>query len=278
MKKLHLWLSIPLGLIISIICLTGAIMVFQQEILEITNKERYFIPQAEGERLDNESLIAAVNRQMVSDTVKSIEVYNDPVRAARATLASGRKNYVYVNPYTAQITGYYNAREGFFHQVMLLHRWLMLPDRAVGRSIVGISTIFMIFIMITGIARWLKHRSYRLRLNGNFFVKVFSLHRILGIYAALILILCALSGLMWSFEWYRSGVTSLLGISMREVYVIHTGAWGGMVTKWATFIASLIGASLPITGYIIYFRRKSAKRGRSRGIISKIICRVFNLV
>ena len=30
--KIHLWLSIPLGILISIICLTGAILVFEQEI------------------------------------------------------------------------------------------------------------------------------------------------------------------------------------------------------------------------------------------------------
>lgn len=32
--KIHLWLSIPFGIIIAIVCLTGAILVFETEILE----------------------------------------------------------------------------------------------------------------------------------------------------------------------------------------------------------------------------------------------------
>ena len=33
--KVHLWLSIPFGIIIAIVCLTGAILVFETEILEL---------------------------------------------------------------------------------------------------------------------------------------------------------------------------------------------------------------------------------------------------
>lgn len=235
-------------------------MVFQQEILEMAYHDRYFVERSEGEPLTKDSLTAAINMQLVGDTVKSVEIYDDPLRAARASLTSAPKKYVYANPYNAQITGHYNAREGFFHQMMLLHRWLMFPDRAVGRIIVGVSTIFMIIIMVTGFIRWFRFRSFKLRFSGSFAVKIFSMHRVLGAYAAIILLVCALSGLMWSFEWYRSAVTSLLDISMKEVYAIHTGAWGGTATKWLTLVASLIGASLPITGYIMYFRRLSRTR------------------
>ena len=31
--KIHLWLSIPFGIIIAIVCLTGTILVFEAEIL-----------------------------------------------------------------------------------------------------------------------------------------------------------------------------------------------------------------------------------------------------
>lgn len=260
MKKLHIWLSIPSGIIISIICLTGAIMVFQQEMLEIAYPERYFVDKISNERLPMDSLVATVNRQLVGDTIKSAKAEDDPTRTVRASLKSAPKSFVYIDPYTAQITGYYNAREGFFHQVMVLHRWLMMKDRAVGRIIVGISTIFMMIILVTGIVRWFRCRSFKIRLRGSLACRLFSMHRVLGVYAALILIVCGLSGLMWSFEWYRSAVTSLCGISMREVLAIHTGAWGGMVTKWLTFAASLFGASLPITGYIMYYRRMMKKR------------------
>ena len=39
--KIHLWLSIPFGIIIAIVCLTGAILVFETEILEFCYPSRY---------------------------------------------------------------------------------------------------------------------------------------------------------------------------------------------------------------------------------------------
>ncbi|MEA4810869.1 PepSY domain-containing protein [Macellibacteroides fermentans] len=36
---------------------------------------------------------------------------------------------------------------------------------------------------------------------------------------------------------------------------MHTGSWGGWLTKIITFIAAIIGSSLPITGYWMFIRR-----------------------
>ena len=49
--KIHLWLSIPFGIIIAIVCLTGAILVFETEILEICYPSRYFVKEVKGEPL-----------------------------------------------------------------------------------------------------------------------------------------------------------------------------------------------------------------------------------
>lgn len=40
-RKIHLWLSVPFGLIISIICLTGAALVFEREINDAINSHLY---------------------------------------------------------------------------------------------------------------------------------------------------------------------------------------------------------------------------------------------
>ena len=39
--KIHLWLSIPVGLFLAIICLTGASLVFEQEITRALNGDLY---------------------------------------------------------------------------------------------------------------------------------------------------------------------------------------------------------------------------------------------
>lgn len=212
MRRAHIWLSIPSGVLIFIICLTGAILVFERDILELLHHDRYFVAQTDRQTIALDSLVAQVNSQLESDTVTALKVYGDPSRSIQASLSSASKSYVYINPYTAEITGFYNAREGFFHKVMTLHRWLMLPDRAVGRVIVGISTIFMIIILVTGVARWYRNRRFTIRRKTNLARRLFDLHRVPGLYAAPILILSALTGLMWSFGWYRTGVASIFSI------------------------------------------------------------------
>ena len=47
------------------------------------------------------------------------------------------------------------------------------------------------------------------------------------------------------------------------IYTIHVGAWGGLVTRLLAFLAALFGASLPLTGYYLFIKRKLAQR-RSR--------------
>ena len=67
--KVHLWLSIPFGIIIAIVCLTGAILVFETEILELGYPSRYFVKEVKGEPLSPAALIESA-RQQLPDSVR----------------------------------------------------------------------------------------------------------------------------------------------------------------------------------------------------------------
>ena len=43
------------------------------------------------------------------------------------------------------------------------------------------------------------------------------------------------------------------------IYSVHVGSWGGMITRILTFIAALLGATLPLTGYYLWLRRLMRK-------------------
>jgi uncharacterized iron-regulated membrane protein len=43
-------------------------------------------------------------------------------------------------------------------------------------------------------------------------------------------------------------------------YSLHIGAWGGLFTRVLSFLAALIGATLPLTGYYFWIRRLYGKR------------------
>lgn len=40
------------------------------------------------------------------------------------------------------------------------------------------------------------------------------------------------------------------------VYTVHVGSWGGLLTRIITFFAALLGATLSLTGYYLWIRRR----------------------
>ena len=44
------------------------------------------------------------------------------------------------------------------------------------------------------------------------------------------------------------------------VYTVHTGSWGGMLTRIITFLAVIIGTTLPLTGYWLWIRQLTRKQ------------------
>ncbi|MDO7854203.1 PepSY-associated TM helix domain-containing protein [Hymenobacter convexus] len=120
---------------------------------------------------------------------------------------------VFVNPYTAAITGELNPRDNFFKTVEQLHRGLVAGK--IGKLVTGISASMFLFILATGIVLWWpaarKAFSARLkvkwgsgwkRLNHDF-------HIVLGFYASVFLFVIALTGVGMSFDWVGEGINRL---------------------------------------------------------------------
>jgi uncharacterized iron-regulated membrane protein len=66
------------------------------------------------------------------------------------------------------------------------------------------------------------------------------------------------SGEITSVQLYKdSSVQSKVG---GWIYSLHTGVWGGWIGRILAFLAALLGATLPITGYYFWIRRLYGKR------------------
>lgn len=355
LKKLHKWLSIPVGIIIIIVCLTGAILVFQDEILEASNPSHYFIDNPQNSPIPLDQLISKINTQLDSNSVAAVQISDDPKRTYRMTLSEGFRVTAFVNQYTGEITGYYKFRESPFYTIMALHRWLMDGSRTWGKYTVGISTLLFVFILISGFIVWMPRRMNKSRFKIQYKKGtkrlMYDLHNVLGAYACLVLLICALTGMVWSFEWYRNSIFRIFGAEITQnqghgggqrggdkkekpqidysgwqkvfdnlsvsnpdyehiriqngsvnvhlkssvtsraadkydfdrksgeitkttlfkdqegttkvwawVYTLHVGNYWGIWSKIFTCFFSLVGASLPITGYYIFFIKGREKR------------------
>ncbi len=272
-KELHIWLSLPLGLVMSVICFSGAMLVFEKEITEMVQKEYYFVDKVSDDALSIEQVEALVKPTLADDVeIKNVEVSEDPERCYKVNLSKPKRAAVFVDQYSGDIKGQ-PERLPFFRTMFRLHRWLMdtRPDDGGifwGKMIVGVSTLLMVIIMISGIVIWIPNNIKNLKTRLTINIRkgwrrfCYDLHVAGGIFAVLLLLAMALTGLTWSFEWYRDGFNDLFGelITRKTIRAIHVGSWGGLTTRILWFVAAMIGAALPLTGYYLFFKRKFGKR------------------
>lgn len=363
-KQLHLWLSLPFGLIITLICFSGAMLVFEKEVMEASNPHLYFVDEVGETPLPLDVLAANVAAVLPEDvTVTGITVPNDPERTYQVNLSKPRRASMYVNPYNGEVVGKYE-RAPFFTTMFKLHRWLMGNPRnedgsmGTGKMIVGISTIVFVVVLISGVVIWWPRSLKKLKKSLAIHTRKgwrrfwYDLHVAGGIYATVLLLAMALTGLTWSFQWYRTGFYNVFGVEAPQggghggnqggghsggkggkgdtlqapyahwqdvyeelaaknphfkqislskgsagvsfdkignqraadkytfdprsgeitdvvlyedsadagkmrgwIYSVHVGSWGGMFTRILTFLAALLGATLPLTGYYLWYRR-----------------------
>ena len=57
LSKIHLYLSLPVGLIISVICLTGTVMVLYNDIHKLLNTELYKVKEVKASPLPMHELV-----------------------------------------------------------------------------------------------------------------------------------------------------------------------------------------------------------------------------
>ncbi|UXX79127.1 PepSY domain-containing protein [Reichenbachiella carrageenanivorans] len=221
-NDIHLWLGIGAGLILFVVCLTGTIYTFRSEIEEIVDASILKVDVPEGaSTLPLETLVAKVEEKAGAGKASSITIPADPEKAYAVSIRKeGERrgtNYM-IDPYTAEFKGSsQTATSDFFMIVFRLHRWLML-DIEIGRPIVGWATVIFLFLTITGLVIWIpqKVKSWRqglkIKWTANWKRINHDLHNALGFYSAIILLIMSITGLYWSFDWYRSGLYDVLGV------------------------------------------------------------------
>lgn len=134
-----------------------------------------------------------------------------------------RPKTMFVNPYTGETCGTSGGSvEAFFGSMMTLHRYLWLPTN-IGRPIVGIATIIFGVLLISGFVLWLPRTlknwknwkvwkiGFQVRFQRGWKLFLYDTHNTLGFYMLIPLLIMTLTGLCWSFEWYRNAGSYLLG-------------------------------------------------------------------
>jgi len=205
-RKLHLWLGLTTGLVITVVCGTGAILAFETEIVHGSHPGYYRV-ETQGAQVPLQRALDSLAAALPDAKLTGILVQNDP----RATweFNYGSAGRAYVDPYTGQVIATGVRRPAFFSTTQELHRWLLAPG--VGRAIVGACTIAFVFILLFGLVLWWPKAKGALKARINPFAvfskhgggrrKLHDLHVSLGIWLLVPLLVMSLTGLPEGYQW-----------------------------------------------------------------------------
>ena len=234
--QLHWIFGITAGLILAVVGVTGALLSFEGNILEAMNPGVMTIsPPADARKLSPQQLIDAVAADNPDLRINSVTVNSDPHLTSQVALApaggGGRGETRYVDPYSGALLAEPQGQE-FFRTVMQLHRWVLLPggSAGAGRQIVGAATLILIYLAISGLyLRWPKRHSLKawlkidLKRPGR--PMWWSIHSVFGTIVLVAYLIMSVTGLWWSFDWWKNGMS--LALTGKPVVTQQQASGGG---------------------------------------------------
>lgn len=216
---LHLWPGLISAVIVFFVCITGTILVYCDEIMELSAGKARYVSAVRNERLPVENLIDIIKKEYPGRKAISYMVtYKDPNRSVRFNTYGEEDGLrmVYIDPYTGEIL----KDDGtiyFFYITAHLHNSFLLGKT--GQWIVDIATIIFIIELLTGLYLWWPKRWNRTSRNGSLKIKWrstakrlnYDLHKVLGFYALGIILLLSLTGLVIAFEPLSASLMKISG-------------------------------------------------------------------
>ena len=221
LHEVHSIAGLGLALLLTLIALTGAIMSFEDEIVDHLNAGIMPVEPRTAPALMPDELIARLRAAQDLGKVSAVTLSSDPAAAVRVRFGrdeqGGRPASLYVDPYDARVLGSPRGEE-FFATVRRLHRWLLIPGDAKGwgRQITGVAALGLIVMLVSGLVlRWPRRAgSVKMWLKPNLGLSGRGLHRslhaVMGTWVLPVYLVMTLTGLWYSFDWYKDGVVWLL--------------------------------------------------------------------
>ena len=215
----HLCCGVAGGLVIFLMCVTGALLSFEKDILEYVESEQRYVGVG-GQRLSTHDILTKILETKPGAKPSAMAAKSDP--SAALTVSLGREGQIFVDPYTGAITGEGSKGiRGFFDTTTGLHRWIALSGdgRAVGRAITGACNLMFLCLAITGIYIWMPRRFTRRHLRSVMWFRSssttkardFNWHNTIGFWTSLVLVVLTVTAAVISYQWASNLIFTLTG-------------------------------------------------------------------
>jgi sulfite reductase (NADPH) flavoprotein alpha-component len=214
--QVHWFFGITAGLVLALMGITGALYSFEDEIMDALNPDALFV-QPREHQLSLAEMVRKLEAQG-NDTVSMFRIEVDGDRAAQVWFkpAPGERRGQMHNfdPYTGEFKADATGQD-FFGFMLNLHRFLAAGEY--GKQVTAACTLILVFFCLSGLyLRWPRQAlNWRVWLTLDWAKKGRSfnwdLHSVFGTWCLIIYLLLAVTGLMWSYDWFNNGMNKLIG-------------------------------------------------------------------
>ncbi len=231
-KALHLWLGLLSGIVVFIVCITGCLYAFKDQIRDFAQPWKFVEPQELPALLPSQ-LIAVADSAAGGKQAAFAITYGESTDAVTVDYfyTTGGSCTVFLNPYSAEFVKVLRREPlefDFFAFVLKGHRTLWLP-RHIAKPIVGYGVLVFAITLIMGAILWWPKRWTRGAVKQRLTIKRsaslarlnFDLHNVLGGLALPLLLVLCFTGLIWGLSWFGNMVYSATsGGKQEQPYVL----------------------------------------------------------
>lgn len=215
MGLLHLWLGLLSALVVIVVCFSGCLYAFRNQITDALNSEKVYVKKLSSKRMTPDEI-----QQILSKENKKLTSILIPVEKDRSYVVSYSKENIdfssYFNPYNGNDLGAADVSMNRFFEIVLdLHRNLLMGNA--GRQINGAGILMFCFLLFSGFVLWipkkLKHlkQALTVKFSGKFQRINYDLHNTMGFYSFLVLFFMAVTGLYITYPWVKNALIISLG-------------------------------------------------------------------
>lgn len=237
-RQLHLWVGLATGLVFFIVCLSGALLSFTEEALNIVNKKYLHVAPQDRPRARVEDVIQNYEKVFPLENVFIINTYSESNRSYDffSAVKSGKKDkkgrdifegykMVYANPYTSEII---RVDKGTLEIIIILvqiHVNLLFGNT--GNTIIKICTLIFFLQLASGLWLWFprskneKRTAYKIKTDGSKKRLNYDLHRTLGFYSSGVLLVLVITGLIMAWDFIKAPIVDALGGKSELLEIEH---------------------------------------------------------
>jgi uncharacterized iron-regulated membrane protein len=244
--KIHLWLGFICGLVVIVSMSAAAVFVWEEELTDWYYSDYIFVPEVKDEALPLDELKRIAAGYLPGKRLNGAAVDCDPGRSYVFSTykvaehpgfwwmsSMEYRDDVYVDQYSGKVLGIVDERYNWIIMIRMLHQCLLI-NYEVGHLIVGIATLVIIVMLLTGLVLWwprnkaaLKQR-FTIKWNAKWRRINYDIHNVGGFYAYLLIFLLAVTGLVWTFDWWTDSIYRMLGDDPEKAFAKHEPP------KWST--------------------------------------------